>query len=288
MSDTRMLFPDGIEIVQGWQGEVENNQGSRTLDREYTITGTTDELTAYFRFSEYLYTRYPVVSGMRIETFGVSPKQEGAELFIGSVRYSTKANEGKLTLPVQSFSTKGGTAKQTHSWATVQAVARDGFVAPNFGRGIGVKDGTLEGCDVITPNYTTSFARKGLPHAFVTYAYRNMLQMMTGTVNATPFDGMAPGECMFMGADVQQNITNEEGLIESTWDITWEFRASPNMGGFVAGPGFPPVDKRGFDYLWLHRIMQDDEESGQTIPIPVAVYVEQVYMYSNFMALGIF
>jgi hypothetical protein len=282
------IFSDKVEIAKKYGGELENNQGSLSIDAEYDIIGTIDELTAYTRFSEYIFTNIPVNRGLRVETLGVEGNREGAPLFTGHVRYSSKANESELSLPVQSFSTKGNTVKKLHSYETVHVASLPGVTAPNFRGGIGVKETTLEGCDVTVPNYTTTYTRKGLPHFFVTDGYKQMLRMMTGTVNASPFDGMAPGECLFLGADAVQNITNENGIVKSAWDLTWEFKAAPNVGGLVVSEGFTPLDKRGWDYLWLYNIIEDDEESGRSIPRPIAAYVEQVYLYSNFMALGIF
>ncbi|MCL2624921.1 MAG: hypothetical protein FWD31_14760 [Planctomycetaceae bacterium] len=282
------VFVDKVEIAQSYGGELENNQGSRSIDRKYTIVGTIDEMTAYARFAEYIYTQFPTVSGLRVETLGVEGNREGAPLYTGNVRWSSKANESEMSLPVKSFSTKGGTTKKTWSFETVDVVSLPGFTATDFQRGIGFKDGSYEGCDVITPNYTANFERKGLPAWFVTDAYEKLLFMMTGSINGSPFDGKAPGELMFMGAEGKQNITNENGQIKITWDMTWEFKASPNIGGIIVSPGFPPIDKHGWDYLWLYRETVDNEESGRSIPLPRAAYVERVYLYSNFMALGIF
>ena len=288
MSPTAM-FSDEVEIAQRYGGELENNQGSRSIDFEYDLIGTLDGKTAYARFAEFIYTKFPVSNGLRVETLGVDMDRNGAPLGVGRVRYSSKANENEMSFPVQSFSTKGGTAKKTQSYATVGVVSRPGIVAPNFRGGIGVRDDqTLEGCDVTVSNYTSTFERKGVPNSFVTDGYKRLLRMMTGSVNAFAFDGMEPGECLFVGADGKQNITNENGNVKITWDLSWEFKAAPNVGGLIISPDLPPIDlKRGWDYVWLYRIIEDDEESGRSISSPLAAYVEQVYLYSNFMALGI-
>ena len=278
---------DEVEITLRYGGDTENNSGTLSIDEEYDIIGTLDRRTAYARFSEWIYTNAPVKDGLRVESILTEGDREGAPKFLGSVRYSSKANESELKFPIQSFSTKGGTAKKTQSYSTPVVVAREGFIPPNFMGGIGYKEGIFEGCDVTVSNYTTSFERKGLPAAFINEGYKQLLRGMTGSVNTAPFDGMAPGECLFVGADGKQNITNENGVIKITWDLTYEFKAGPNVGGLIIG-NLPPLDKRAWDYVWVLRQVEDDEESKRSIPRPVAAYVEQVYLYSHFGALGIF
>ena len=287
--DREMLFSasGNVKIEEHYGGTVDTDYtGSDVREVSFDVYNTFDKGTAYAAFSEWIFNNRPYDNGLPVEAINLTGENNGAGKFTGTVTYSAKMLKNNLNIPIQSFSTKGGTAKLTQSFFTTAKVARDGMQAPDFQGGIGAKDGILEGCDIIVPTYSTTFERNNLPYSYVNQNYKRLLRSMTGSVNSSMFDGMEPGECIFVGCDGKMNITEEDGQTKITWNLTYEFRGSPSMGGIVIGD-LPPIDKAGFDYLWVLRQNEDDEETKTTVPRPVAAYVEQVYLYSNFKSLGI-
>src|SRR5690606_18604713 len=109
------------------------------------------------------------------------------------------------------------------------------------------------------------------------------LAALTGSVNNTPFKSFAAGEVLFLGASGSTR-ENEDG--DTVWEITFSFAASPNVTGLTVGD-ITGIEKRGWDYLWVRYADAVDGEAHVLVKKPVAVYVEQVYPFGNFGALGI-
>ncbi|HBT78535.1 MAG TPA: hypothetical protein DEB39_16805 [Planctomycetaceae bacterium] len=207
-------------------------------------------------------------------------------------------------LPGYSFSTKGGTAHITNSRKTIKVypgfhpefeykevqkkdskestttrktlqakrngegkiiVARE--IAPNFRGGINwnPENGTFDGVDITAPSWRSTL-QLSVPNEYVDPQFRRMLRWITGTVNAVPFDGFQPGECLFVGCDGERRVQqrekqadsggedeNEDGFrdFELIWDLTFEFWGSPNTKKWIEGIGY--VEKRGWDYVHILR-----------------------------------
>lgn len=47
------------------------------------------------------------------------------------------------------------------------------------------------------------------------------------------------------------------------------------------------INKRGWDYLWVRYADIEDPAAKMLVKRPLAVYVEQVYPFTNFLGLGI-
>lgn len=194
---------------------------------------------------------------------------------------NSKAEEDQKPgdLPKWSFDTGGGTIHVTNSRATTAyppAVAP--FPGPaDFKGGINVREGSVEGVDVVSPNLRIQLEAT-FKHEFVTLAYIRKLAYLTGTVNKDEFKGLEPGEVLFLGASGRQDPN------EGTWQITFSFEVNENENDLFVG-GIGPIIKRGFDYLWVRY--RDTDQHGMVVRIPVAVYVEEVYKFKSFDALGI-
>jgi len=102
---------------------------------------------------------------------------------------------------------------------------------------------------------------------------------LTGKVNDAAFKGLAAGECLFLGAS-----GSKRG--EEDWEITFRFAASLNRTGISVG-SITGIAKKGWEYLWVRYADVEDAGSNTLVKQPVAAYVEQVYEYGNFAALGI-
>ena len=70
------------------------------------------------------------------------------------------------------------------------------------------------------------------------------------------------------------------------WEISFRFAASRNEVDIVIGD-LPEIDKLGWDYLWVQYADAEDEDASELIKKPIAVYVEKVYLKTDFETLGI-
>ena len=189
----------------------------------------------------------------------------------------------------------------------------------NFHHGINFENGSFQGCEKVVPALSCT-VELSVPDERLNPFYQRLLLNMTGKVNGRPFLGFKAGEWLFMGADVKCRYEeDEEGEDEDDeekppiiyWDISYDFRGSPNVTNqYVAGLG--PFSKRGHDYVWAYSEKREatdedkkpdpaDEEEGvdpdspamnfsdekMTVVAPLCVYAEQVYYYADFTALGL-
>ncbi len=113
----------------------------------------------------------------------------------------------------------------------------------------------------------------------MTAAYRQMLFVMSWTVNSIAWRGFAIGEVLFEGASGSKRNQDD-------WELTFKFAASPNAGGLAIGD-ITGIVKRGWDYLWVRYADQVDSSAEALVKRPLAVYVEQVYKYTDFTNLGL-
>jgi hypothetical protein len=181
--------------------------------------------------------------------------------------------------PVFSFDTGGGTQHITQSLQTVGRYGPQASAA--LGGAIGFDGQNVAGVDITVPVYQFSEAHVFSP-VFVTPAYPIALMGLTGSVNNGPFRGFAPGEVLFLGASGSRRGQG----IDDPWEIAFKFAASPNRTGLTVGT-ITGIQKRGWDYLWVQYGEDVDAAAKTLIKKPTAVYVEQVYPFGNFAALGI-
>jgi hypothetical protein len=177
-----------------------------------------------------------------------------------------------------SFETTGGTQHTTQSLQTVGVYAPSGRTAPNMHGAIGVTHDRVEGVDITVPVYHFSETHT-LSIVFVNNSYLGTLFNLTGTVNNARFRGFQAGECLFHG------VTGSKHGYDN-WELTYRFSALPNRTDLVVG-GITRIAKRGWDYLWVRYEDSEDSVAHTVVKRPTAVYVEQVYYFTNFAKLGI-
>ena len=68
--------------------------------------------------------------------------------------------------------------------------------------------------------------------------------------------------------------------------MTYKFAVSFNRKNFNVGD-ITVNEKYGWDYMWIRYADEVDDEKKSLVKKPVAVYIERVYMITNFSALGI-
>jgi len=98
-------------------------------------------------------------------------------------------------------------------------------------------------------------------------------------VNGAAWRDFAQGEVLFMGAGGSRRGGGD-------WEINFKFAANPNQTGLVVGD-ITGIAKKGWEYLWVRYVDAVDNAAKALTKRPAAVYVEQVYEYGNFAALGI-
>ncbi|MDO5113216.1 MAG: hypothetical protein Q4E67_02465 [Planctomycetia bacterium] len=160
----------------------------------------------------------------------------------------------------------------------------------NYGGGIGFSNGVFEGVDVPVPgsNFTITAA---YPFAFYTPQYERILNSYRGCVNSSNFSIYAPGEVMFLDA----NVTKEEETNPNTgdpryfWRIAFAFEASPNVTGLTNNDTLNPINKYGHDAYWIDTVTATDPEANRMTRKPVGHYTVRPWtmQWVNFSVLWV-
>lgn len=169
--------------------------------------------------------------------------------------------------PEYKYSSQGGTRHITQSLETKSAILEDGLPAPNVNKVIGLSRDRVEGCDVISGDLSWSMTMR---QCQVGWGYWRMVCALTGTINKTNFCGCLPGEILFTGAT--GDFKEGDG-----WTITWNFLERANEKKVYLGNSGAFTPKDGHDYVWYSY--RDGENSGFSVQVPAAMYVERVYRY---------
>lgn len=238
----------------------------------YVIRGTESEseaLSALLAESPYLCNEIPRL------TWQVSAVTD--EMWYGEVRYGYVSKHG-TGAKIYQFDTGGGTQHITQSIATVARYARPGYTPPNFQGAIGVSRNNIEGVDIAVPVYNFGLVNYE-SNAAVSEAYKQVLYNLTGKVNQASWNGYNAGEVLFLGASGSMRKGGD-------WEITYRFAASPNKTNLTIG-NISGITKKGWEYLWVQYIDEEDASAGSMIKRPHSVHIEQVYEYGNFSQLHV-
>jgi hypothetical protein len=180
--------------------------------------------------------------------------------------------------PSFSFDTSGGTQHLTQSIETVGKYPSD---APDYGGAIGYDGETVAGVDIVMPS--PNFAETHyLPDSKFTTSYKKGVSKITGTMNNSSFRGYEAGEVLFLGASGTKRSDDADEL----WEVNYKFAVSTNRKNFKVGD-VTVSRKYGWDYMWVRYADEVDDDKKTIVKKPTAVYIERVYMISNFSALGI-
>jgi hypothetical protein len=261
------------------------------------------EMFAYTAIRTFITQRYPVYSHELIHSLEVS--EIAPETWKGVCQFTSPTVTQKLKLdrlPEYSFSTKGGTAHITESRKTVKEYAgyrpifeeveisgvkkyqykrdEEGKILyehddiPNLNRGIGwnPESATFDGVDIQVSSWKST-ARFTVPDSYVDQQYLRMLRWLTCTVNSVSFDGMHPGECLFVGCDgtrkavevtPPEDSENPQAGIEYEWNLSFDFLGSPNATKWIEGIGY--VKKNGWDYM--HQLRRTVDYPQEVVKLP--------------------
>jgi hypothetical protein len=192
---------------------------------------------------------------------------------------------------------QGKTIHKETSIVTTNSYGLAGQTPPDMKGLIGVDpiQRTVAGVDVVTPSFAFTCSVK-MPTGTLPASYLDQAWRLVGTLNLLPLTlqwkgqiiNFNQGEALFLGfnaADGGQDQTFGE-LIE----LNMKFDTSLNRLDLNVG-GIEGVDKNGWDYLWTLRQATPVGTGGPSAALAMtaqAVYVEQVYEYDDWTALGIF
>lgn len=207
-----------------------------------------------------------------------SVEQVGPLLWEGEVEYAPATQDPVENESRYTFETGGGTQHITQSLQTIASYALPAETAPDFSGAIGVGRDSIEGVDIIKPDFSFSETH-WKSDAFVTDAYKQTLFDLTGRVNGDTFKGFEAGEVLFLGASGSRTGAD-------LWELTFNFRASKNETALTIG-GITIAAKKGWEYLWFRYREKEDAAAKMIVREPLAAYVEQVYEEGNFASIGI-
>lgn len=261
-----------VTVTEKWESREQSAGEQPSVDLRFLVVGTPDDIAAHSELIAQTPTTY---NGLVRQSTHLERIAE--EAWEGSVRYGPyePPQTGDSSF---SFDTGGGTQHITQSLGTAGAWGAAGIFPPNFHGAIGATQDSIDGVDITVPVYNFNETHYIDP-VFVTGAYKAALFYLTGTVNNGGFRGFAAGEVLFLGA--AGSVRGQEH-----WEITYRFAASPNVVGLSVG-SIGGIAKRGWDYLWVRYADVEDSAAKMLVKRPLAVYVEQVYPFTNFAGLGI-
>lgn len=274
-------------------------KATSTLTKSWKVTGTTDDTTLHneinSQLSQYQFWTYPGTSNLRlmVESYSVeylgddawqvtaTYEKEGADAVEGGDDQNQQGTPLKRT---RSFDTSGATLHIT------QALGEDrfgGVAPPNMNKAIGVDGDSVQGVDIVVPQFTWT-ETYDVPAAFVTLPYARSLASLTGAVNNADFRTFKAGEVLFLGATGSHEWDTDKG--DGPWSLAFKFQASPNAGAnetleAITIGDITNIQKKGHEYLWVRY--EDAVASDTLIKRPKYVYVNKVYREADFNGLGI-
>lgn len=280
-----------IEVIELWDSGDAQLGESSTRDRTFLCGGTEDEFAAgeaIFAFAG------PVYGGLVFDQGRVS--RAGVALWRGSITYVTPARKppkerenpeakeeyGNGGSSLYSFEITGGTQHITQSLETVGSYHRDdvseGYFTPTFGGAIGVNGDSIDGTDIVIPQFSFS-EEHNFVLSLITKEYKKNLARLVGKVNNATWRGFEAGEVLFMGAS--GSLRSQEAF-----SISFKFMASENATELTVGE-ITGIAKKGWEYLWVRYEERKDEAAHTLVKSPANVFIEKVYRDGDFSQLGI-
>ena len=275
-------MPDEITVEELFDSREVTTGVNPSAELRYVVRGTIDEVAARAAIVDQTPAYYDLYGTglLFLPRINISfEKPVNNSTLKATVHYGPVP---QTNTSVFSFNTSGGTRHITHSMETIgrYGINANGqqITAPDCKRAIGVTLDNVEGVSVTVPVYQWGETHY-LPASVVTEAYKDRLFRLTGTVNDVPFRNFAAGEVLFLGASGQKRGFGD-------WELHFSFASSRNFTDLRIGD-ITGINKRGWDYLWVRFADTVDDASKTLVKIPVGVYVERVYEYSNFDLLNI-
>lgn len=266
-------MPDTITVVETYESrKLRKGVGATSiLDVILKTYGSEDEEQVSAKVEEWLQDYY-VVSGVRYRYDSYDLQHVGAGIYECNARY-----EGRPPVQIRIDST-GGTQRITQSLRTVKrygALYNSGGElvgqmaeedVPDFKGAIGFDGEKVEGCDIVIPQMNVVETFRLDPEEF-DGSYVRTIRDLTGSVNEAPFRLWDAGEVLFLGGQAGQRGTEQ-------WELTLNYAISTNEDAIFVGD-IGPIEKLGWDYLWVRYV--DSADKNSQVRVPRYAYVEEVY-----------
>lgn len=180
------------------------------------------------------------------------------------------------------FNIGGNSELMTHSLQTMDRVDAPGETAPDFKQQINVIDGKPEGVEVNPASLAESSFTIDLevPLELVTNEALSAIETTARCVNSITFRGRPRGEVLFWGL----RGTARPGEVYA--DLSFEFFVRKNITYEFIGV-FAPIDKLGWEYVWIYQEQREDQANELVIEKPVGLYVERLFEFDAFDKLGV-
>jgi hypothetical protein len=249
------------------------------IDLAYIIMGTRDDDLVRVFLKANTPTAY---SNLLRQSAQV--KETAPETWECTVRYGPTKEPEKGDWKWE-FDTTGGNQKITQSKENIHNYPMPGKTAPDFKGAIGVTDDSVEGCEIIVPQFKWTETHQ-LDAKEVTWDYSQKLFDLTGKTNQAAFRGFGVKQVLFYGAKGSQSAKNPD-LVE----MTFNFAASRDANNLVVGD-INAIAKKAWEYLWVrYGLVPENPGStggpGKLLKRPTSVHIERVYDSGDFSKLGI-
>jgi hypothetical protein len=265
-----------LQLVEAWK----SGEGSMGLDSTDTYSAIvrgdpdTDDAENPVTMVRFAIQHFAMVSQFGNIFHSFDRERIAPGTWLVTATYKSPTHDRQTNDASFSFTTGGGTAHVSASIATKSAYASptitdgNGQVRPPaiFKGAIGFNGDAVEGTDIHVATFDFKLTYY-LDPADLKPDYLKNLYRLSSRVNSDAVtvnvDGLQltfkPGELLYLGAD---------GSKRSGYNIT------DGVIGDIRG-----IVKNGWDYLWVLFEDQKDMAAGKTVPRPLSVYVEQVYVY---------
>lgn len=215
-------------------------------------------------------------------------KEAGGGCWDVTVHYAKNPNSTEWNFDIGS-----GNVKATNSYETIasydcvdnSSLNHRGVDYPDFKKGIGYNGTHFDGVDIEVAKMEISINKK---RKFSTLdpTYLQLLMENAQTVNDDHFTLtwkgqdfiFVRGSLRYKGSRVKQDADDN---LDITYNLLYQ-RGTYVEDGITVGAS-DPIEKEGHQYLWIY---QDEAVQGNfKVKVPIAVYIERVYKYSDFTAL---
>jgi hypothetical protein len=270
--------------IQVYETPESRSRRGDSFELRLKVDGTTDDVAARWA----VLTGTPLIwDGLIRQAPSIEPDDSGISgLWDATVPYDKNDKPREIGDASVSWSTGGGTQRIFQAIATVGKYGPPGEAAPENYGAIGAKpDGTVEGVDVMVPDFRWT-ERYTVNPGMLTWNYAMTCAYLTRCVNNHGFRGFAAGEVQFRGASAEARLTGTQEQPQLTAEISYEFAAQPNVTNQTIGQ-IVGIAARGWEHVDVRYEEIDDAVAKKTTPRPIAVYVHQVYPYASFGGLGI-
>lgn len=252
----------GINVWEGHffeEGTESGTSGEDTRSLEYFVTGTDSYAEARTAFESYFSLNH---DGLQLQRYRL--KHLGTEL------WKVTTNYGQRITQSQSFSvdTTGATLRMTHGFSETRfGPGGDASSVPPQDGALNVQDGRIEGHEKVIPSMSLTL-RDTYPRDWITDAYLDTVENLTGTINAGSFGGRGAQTLLFLGARINQPATGDA-------ECEFAFVSGRHIQNLTLG-SVTGINKKAHQFMWPLWETIDHSGSNRNRKQIAGVYVNDV------------